>query len=87
MEVNFYRENVSSASDVTILPPIPPALHKILARASLNLNEPVMFKLSSTEGRKQKPPVNTNSHVAAVVTRASTSKVSVDAVMEPNGRT
>ena len=43
-----------------------------------------MFKLSSTEGRKQKPPVNPNAHVAAAIARASTSQVSVDAVMEPN---
>ena len=46
-----------------------------------------MFKLSSTEGRKQKPPVNLNDHVAAVISRASTSQVSADAVMEPNAKT
>ena len=45
-----------------------------------------MFKLSSTEGRKQKPPVNLNAHVAAVIVRDSTSQVSADAVMEPNGK-
>ena len=80
------KSNSSSASIVARLPPIPPALHKILARASLNLNEPVVFKLSSTEGRKQKPSVNPNAHVAAAIARALTSQVSADAVMEPNGR-
>ena len=46
-----------------------------------------MFKLSSTEGRKQNPHVIPNAHVAATIARASTSQVSDDAVMEPNGRT
>ena len=45
-----------------------------------------MFKLSSTEGSNQKPPVNLNDHVAAAIARASTSKVSADAVMETNGK-
>ena len=40
-----------------------------------------MFKLSSTEGRNQNPPVNPNAHVAAAIARASTSEVSADAVM------
>ena len=46
-----------------------------------------MFKLSSTEGRKQNPPVNLNAYVAPAITRASTSQVSADAVMEPNRST
>ena len=46
-----------------------------------------MFKLSSTDGRKQNPPVNPNAHVAAAIVRASTSQVSADEVTEPNGRT
>ena len=46
-----------------------------------------MFKLSSTEGRKQKPPMNPNAHVVAEIARALTSQVSDDAVIEPNGRT
>ena len=36
VEVNLCKANASADSAVTILPPIPPALHKILARASLN---------------------------------------------------
>ena len=46
-----------------------------------------MFKLSSTEGGKQKPPVNPNAHAATAIARASTSQVSDDAFMEPNGMT
>ena len=46
-----------------------------------------MFKLSYTEGRNQKPPVKPNSHIATAIARASTSQVSADAVMEPNGGT
>ena len=34
--VNLRKANVSAASAVTSLPPIPPALHKLLAQASLN---------------------------------------------------
>ena len=34
--VNLRNENASAASAVTSLPTIPPALHKILARAILN---------------------------------------------------
>ena len=45
-----------------------------------------MFKVSSAEGRKKKPPVKPNANVAAAIARASTSQVSADAVMEPNGR-
>ena len=46
-----------------------------------------MFKISSTEGRKEKPPVNPNDHVAAAIARSSTSQLSANAVMETNGRT
>ena len=46
-----------------------------------------MFKLLYTEGRKQKPPANLNAHVVAAIARATTLKVSANAVMKPNGRT
>ena len=87
VELNLRKVNASVASAVTSIPPIPPALHKILERASLNRNEPVMFKLSSNEWRKQKPPVILNAHVSAAIAIDSTSQVSADAFMEPNGRT
>ena len=64
--------NDYAASVVASLPPIHPDLHKVMARASLNLNEPAMFKISSTEGRKHNPPVKPNAHVAAAIARAST---------------
>ena len=35
-EVNLRKANASAASAVTSIPPNPPALHKILARSSLN---------------------------------------------------
>ena len=45
-----------------------------------------MFKLSSTEGKNQKPPVIPNDHVAAEIARASTSQLSDNAVIKTNGR-
>ena len=85
--VNRHNANAYAASTIASIHHIPPDLHKILARAGLNLNEPAMFKLSSAEGRKKKPPVKPNANVAAAIARYSTSKVSADAVMEPDAKT
>ena len=51
VEVNLCKANASAASAINSINPIPPALHTILAQARINWNEPVMFKLLSTEKR------------------------------------